>query len=396
MEAATRGNYVLLRPVENYPVGVFDLDSGKVVMGFKRAAMDVYGDVAVAERVDGEVGLYHVSNSISSGPVMPFEKTALPRKLEFLSASALSGDARYLAISATDHGAVWDLKARKRIVSLRGFRGGLLTNDGYLFADFPALDKTPRGIARLALTDAGNTSRVFELSEPLSFQTGDTVIVAKTKNSKSFPFDLVGISARDTRTGAVLWEKPLDRTFPNKPVGGSGDLLILRGQASSKTQIVSEGNYQESVNDTEYRVLNVRTGEVVAQFVLRANEAPTLQMMPFVTRELYGFSDVAGRTLIYSVKTGKRIATFLGTPLTINPAGTELCLRKGNTQIARYDLTSLTSTGKANFKEGIVFGTYSQDGSRLFILTADQSGYWIGTKAISPTAAATPGATKVQ
>jgi WD40 repeat protein len=398
MEGVTRGRYVLLRPVESYPLGVFDLDTAKIVMGFKRAAGDVFDGIAVAERVDGEIGLYHVSSTISSGPVMPFDKTALPRKLDFLSASALSPDGRYLAISATDHGAVWDLKEKKRVASLRGFKGGLVTSDGYLFADFPALDKTPRGIARLSLTTT-NSGKVFELPESPSWQSGDTVVILKTKdNGKSFSFtppSILSISARDVQTGTVLWQKSLDRTFPIYPLNGSR-LLILRSEAASKTEIVNEGNYRESMSDTAYQVLDLRGGETVSQFVLRANEAPPIQITPFATRELYGFGDLAGRTLIYSVKDGKRVGTIFGSPLAVNPSGTELCLRKRNGQIVIYDLKTFASIGRATFKENVVFGTYSKDSQRLFILTADQSGFWIDPKAMRPPATTTASAEKKQ
>lgn len=148
MEAPTRGNYVILKPVKDAQVGVLDLESQNFVIGSaKTSAIDVYDGEVLTQSVSGEVGIFELSSHERKGQV------ELPTSsLGSLRAWAVSADLKWLAVSGTSRGAVWDLSASKRLYSTRGFRGAYFDGDQALYADFPQEDPQPRTIARAELS----------------------------------------------------------------------------------------------------------------------------------------------------------------------------------------------------------------------------------------------------
>ena len=59
MVPATRGDYLIIRPVKDYALGVMDLKKKAIVKVNMQPALDIYDDVLVVEMRNGEVGLYN-------------------------------------------------------------------------------------------------------------------------------------------------------------------------------------------------------------------------------------------------------------------------------------------------------------------------------------------------
>lgn len=57
LAAPGRGEYVLLRPIDKYPVGVMDLKTKKIFMANKKEAFDIYDRVHVSEKRNAELAL---------------------------------------------------------------------------------------------------------------------------------------------------------------------------------------------------------------------------------------------------------------------------------------------------------------------------------------------------
>jgi hypothetical protein len=119
--AATHGDYVLVRPVQGYGVGVFDFKSGKGLLANKNPALDVYDDIVVREQRDGEPALY----DLKTGKQLARAELS-GGSLGNLKALALSPDLRWLAVSGAERGAVWNLSDGKQLYLTRAFTGGLL------------------------------------------------------------------------------------------------------------------------------------------------------------------------------------------------------------------------------------------------------------------------------
>ncbi len=69
---ATKGDYLILRPIEKYAAGVMDLIQNKVFFASKQEAIDLYDKSFASERIDGVLFLFQVGK----------ENPELKRKIE--------------------------------------------------------------------------------------------------------------------------------------------------------------------------------------------------------------------------------------------------------------------------------------------------------------------------
>jgi hypothetical protein len=146
MTAATRGDYLLIRPIKDYPLGVMDLKTKTIAKVNERAALDIYDPYFVAEMRNGQVGLYRMEkNELIATTVL--SNLTLGR----LRVAELSPDMKWLALSGRSRGGVWNLTKGEAVLALRGFQGGYLSDDGYFFGDFPKYQEAERNVARFKL-----------------------------------------------------------------------------------------------------------------------------------------------------------------------------------------------------------------------------------------------------
>ena len=139
-----KGDFVVLTPIKDYPIGLFDLKQNKLVLGYKRKALDVYDKEYVVEGLDGELAFYNLSDVNSATPLQKIKLPLSP--LTELKAHALSADSNYLAVAESSRSAVWKLDPMERIFHLRSFEGACFCQDNWFFADFPKFEKVEQPI----------------------------------------------------------------------------------------------------------------------------------------------------------------------------------------------------------------------------------------------------------
>lgn len=230
IEAATRGNYVILKPVKDSLVGVLDLASQVFVIGSTQcSAMDVFEKEVLTQRASGEVGIFDITTHQQKAQI------ELPKSsFGDLRAWAVSPDLKLLAISGTSRGAVWDLTASKRLYLTRGFRGAYFDGDQSFYADFPKLDAQPRTIAR------GDLSRNTLVPGPpldekvAARQWGQFLLLRKPAGKENSLKYNITLEVQDVRDGHLLWS----RTFPKE-----APALTLDWQFSS---LILEWHLEES------------------------------------------------------------------------------------------------------------------------------------------------------
>jgi hypothetical protein len=114
--SANDSRFLLLRPIKENPVGMFDWAQNKLLMGNRRPALDVYNGVAASEARDGTVAL----SQITSTEAKTIAWVQLPeRPLAGLRITQLSDDLNLLALSLGSRGAVFDLQQGKRLCAAR-------------------------------------------------------------------------------------------------------------------------------------------------------------------------------------------------------------------------------------------------------------------------------------
>ena len=94
-----------------------------------------------------------------------------------------------------------------------------------------------------------------------------------------------------------------------------------------------------------------------------------------VTRDWLVGYDSIGRTLIYSLKTGKCTAKFFGDPWSVSLSGT-LVFEYDPGRLAIYDLTS-NKKSDLTFPFPVSSTFFTRDGKKLLLLTKDQVVYTV-------------------
>ncbi len=407
LTAASNPRYLLVRPTQKNPVGAFDLVTKKLVVANRMNAYDVWGEFAVAERLNGEIGLYPL------GQPHPTEILQMPLgRLGHLHSSAVSPDLNWLAISSRTRGGVWDLQANKRLFLIRGFRSSAFPSKSELYLDLPKFESSRRELWLLDLVTQHGDSKPLGKAEgageaptaedPTSEITFGSVLLRSThhKKGKDYLHD-VQIEARDTRTEATLWSRTFPKLAPRVyGIAETGRLVFLwpADTSDAREEISHDPKLRErfakvkiSAGDFLLEVADSRTGSTLGGALVLTGKGYFRLKQLFAAGQWIVAEDDLNRVLIYSLQTGRQAGKVFGATPVVSPAGNLLCVTNERGELLLYDLPGMTKRDDFFFTGRIAAGGFSADGKRLFILTDDQTTFVLDVSgAASAVAAARP------
>jgi WD40 repeat protein len=384
LATATRGDFVMLRPVKDYPLGVLDLAAGKGIFSFKRPAVDIFDQVFVCEERDGELGLHDVRSR------QQLARTSLPGgHLGMLRAGAISADWKWLAVSEEGRGAVWDLSSGQRFYHVRGFQGAYFPNTHVIYADFPKFNDVPRSFCQMSL-HAEQISTKAEITEEHARQHGQFLVIFKAPGEKQSGEPRT-LEIQDVTTGATLWSRYFPKEEPSFSVGSSENRLLLWWQASSATAKDEMQNFpaiseklsvrKERAEAYFLEVLEARTGKVLGALAIETGSRFGGISDAHCSGDWVTISDNQNRVLLYSLSSGNEVGRYFGNHPVLSSAGGLLCLENESGHIALYDLNSGQDLDHWVFSSPISLREFSPDGKRLFVLTSDQTSYVLDVSA---------------
>ncbi len=388
MEAATRGNYIILRPVKDAQVGLLDLATQKFVIGStKSPVMDVYDTDVLMQKTSGEVGVFDfVSHQQKGEAELPMSS------LGTLSAWAVSRDLRWLAASGTSRGAVWDISLSKRLYYTRGFRGAYFDGTQALFADFPKQDPQPRTIARgeLSREDMGTARSIDE--KLAAQQYGQYLLFRKSSGKDNSLVRNITLEVQDVRDGHVLWSRAFPREAPHISLYQQSASLVFTWNADSpaaKEEI--KGNdllrsrfaaMQDHKGAYLIEVVEAATGISRGQLLIDTGKGSFRVARCFVEGDWALVGDNENRTRVYSLSTGEQKAILFGSYSMVSTVAGILVVENELGDIDVYDLKSLEKRNLLTFPYRISAWSFSADGKRLFVLTANQVAYVFDSQAL--------------
>lgn len=377
---AARGNYVMIRPIQNFPVGVFDLTTKKIVMANKLSAFDLYDDLFVSERKNGELGLYGLAQNDMRAKVL------LPRNaLGRLRAAAVSPDFKWLAVSERSRGAVWDLTKGERVFHVRGFRGAHFGDDGHLYADFPKLNQQERTVARLN----GSTGEVTT-GQPIgenerAEQRGPFLVLTKPTNEGGNFAEKVSVEVREARGGKTLWSRDFPKEAPGvyvDPHEGAMMLVWALKASAARAEIKADPRLgqqlsamKEKEGDYFLQTVDARTGKVTGGLMIETGKGSFRVRNVFAAGDLVLVADSENRVLVYSLSTGEKKGQVFGGHPAVSKEGNLLSVENERGQVTVYDLSTLQKRDGFTFSSPVALSRFSADGKRLFVLTASQTTY---------------------
>jgi len=308
MAAVTRGDCVLLHPLRDSPIGVFDLAKRQIVLSPKRQiTVDAYDGVGVAERLNGELGLYPL------GQTTPTAITTLPQSpLGPLTAVALSNNQDWLAVSGSTRGAIWDVSHNTRVAFLRSFHGAWFENDGAMYAEFPKFEKVDHSIARIDV-HTGDAEGKVNLAEKTVEQAGEFLIVSSAKNVERFERKNGDLEFQDVKTGARLWTRHFDHEFPAWRVNpGAGTVLFswLASSRGAKDEIQRFPTlHAGAALDLLIEVVNATTGKDIGAVLVNG---ATLNSYAVADGDWLAISEPNNRTVLYSISSAEEKLSVFG------------------------------------------------------------------------------------
>ncbi len=381
LEAATKGNYLFVRPFQapKYGVGVMDVAKGQVIKASPQSAIDIYEDVFVAERVTGELALYGMTEST------PRVAVALPRGLlGRLRASAVSNDLRYVAVSERSRGALWDLTKGERLGQVpNGFRGAHFDAEQNFFADFTKFNNDGRWLVRVDPRQR-QASGVVAIKEEFAEQAGAFLLVTTPIMTNEIR-EGAGLEMRDARDGKSLWKKSYPKDDPSVFVESTSSTAVFMWPASSQT-VRDEARrdpalakrlaaLKEKQGDYFVQVVDARTGAVRGSLFIETGKGSFDVEDVFAVNDWVVIADSTNRVIVYSLSTGASKGHVFGGRATVGAAAGLICVENGPGRVRLYDLATLQMREELTFTHAVSLSAFSPDGKRLLVLTADQTAY---------------------
>jgi WD40 repeat protein len=402
LTSATQGDYFFVSPLKNDPMGLVDLKTEKLAVDFKHPAADVYGTTLVTEQISGELVLHSLENiSADSAPLavvkLPQARLSPPR------AVAISPDFNWMAISQNSRGAVWDVTHNIRTMELGSFQGAWFAPDQAFYVDLSKFMETERAIARLN-PSLGRGSLGYKIGDAVASQHGPYLLISKararTSNQETdFWFDfgcmrvilnqLAGVTGggpiarnedvelHDVRDGRLVWSRYFPKEVPVLSIGAGNVLLRWPVKnVAARDELAKYPELKKTAADNDYLLeqVDLHNDSVIARLVISTHKGSFKVEHAFVEGDSVIVSASGDQVLTYSLSGGQEKGHFFGTNPAVSSNGL-IAVENEASQLSLYDLASSQLKRQYSFADPILFKTFSPDGNRMFVFTADQTAF---------------------
>ena len=402
LSSATRGDYVFVGPLKDEPMGLYDLKTGGVRINFKHSAADVYGDTLVTEDVAGEVNLHSLEKLTGSSP--PLARAKLPQaRLSPPRAVAVSPDFNWMAISQSSRGAVWDITHNIRTMEMRSFRGAWFGPDQSFYVDMTKFLERERAIGRLNPV-LGQGTIGFKIGDAAASQTGPYLLIYKPRSSKKsnisgsfFDFGCMravrtrlfglpdsdpiifgeDVEIHDVRDGRLVWSHSFPNEVPVLSVGA--EKILLRWpvkSAAAHDELAKYPELKKAAADGDYLLeeIDLQNDSVVGKVVISTHRGSFRVEHAFCRDDWVVVAASGEQVLAFSLASGQEKAHFFGTNPSLSSSGL-IAVENEASQLSLYDIATSQVKRQYSFTDPILFKSFSAEGNRMFVFTADQTAY---------------------
>lgn len=377
--AATNAKYILIRPVIGYAVGAYNLDAKKFVFANRMAATDVWQNLSLSERLNGEIGLYE------AGETKAVETTQLPiGKLGSLRAFTASPDLKFLAISNHTRGGLWNLDTNNRVFHVRAFQNVFFAPNTTFFLDFPSFEKTDREMAVASPVTGQSKARPVDKDDDITFY-GDVLLRVKHGEKNRSVRKNLELDVLDIVDQKPLWSVSFPKQAPSFAGSPDSSTVVFTWPAASdgvRGEVSRLPGLQplwdkEKPKEGDYllEALDSRKGTLVGALVLHTGKWSYFPESVVAMGDWFVVSDNHNRVLLYSISSGQERARWFGYRPEVSRNCQRLCLVNGRGHLLVYDLQTLKPSEDLYFATHISAHQLSGDGKKLFVLTDDQTAF---------------------
>ena len=419
MKLTGNPNYVIVKPLANAMMGVFDISKGAIVNGMNKADATLWNDVIFFEDVSGSVQVANVKYNPESKffNVTSIGKIDIPiGSMRRLYAANVSDNMKWLAVSSKTRGAMWDLTSGERKMHVRGFRGAIVAANGTAIGDFPPYSPANHSLVYMnATTNEANQLR--EIPEKGARQYGRFVMLRRSlkekepekgKDSKdaeppaAIPGELasdesldsdVRFELHDVVNDKLVWSREFKKEAPEFFFDEFSGRLIFYwdlGSEAGKTRLKEEPALAERArqmgnknDDYLVEVYDAFASKSIGVLLLETGQGSFDIQSGFSEGNWLVLHDDNNRVLIYAIKEGELRHRFFGANAAMNPSRQQVIVENYPGELTLYDLATGNSQARLRFKNGAAFVRFSLDGKRLLVLTAGQIAYAFDTDKLS-------------
>jgi len=400
-------NYVVIKPLANAQMGIFDVTKGTIVSGMNKADVTLWNDLMFWELASGSVSISKVNYNESDKVLhsTPIGTIDIPvGSMSRLYAASVSDDMHWLAASSKTRGAMWDLSSGERKVHVRGFRGAIVAADGAAIGDFPKLDPVNHSLVWLS-APTNQVTPLREIPEKGSRQYGRFVMVRQSlkppkndKEKEKAKEGNAGVSSdeiddeslmrevkfelRDIINDKVIWAREFKKEAPRFFFDDYSGRLIFYwdlGSEAGKARLkedpaLVERSRQMGNKDDDYlvEVYDAFASKSVGVLLLETGKGSFDIESGFSEGDWLVLRDDNNRVLVYSIKTGELRHRFFGAHAAMNPSGNQVIVENYPGELTLYDLNTGNTQARLRFKTSTAFVRFSLDGKKMFVLTAGQ------------------------
>ena len=408
-------NYVVVKPLGNARMGIFDLTKGVIVNGMNKNDATMWNDVIFFEDVSGSVQVaktvYDPENKFFK--VDSISKIDIPiGSMRRLYAANVSDNMQWLAVSSKTRGAMWDLTSGERKLHVRGFRGAIVAANGTAIGEFPPYAPANHALVFMNATTS-QANQVREIPEKGARQYGRFVMVRtslkelkqpeKGKDSKekdgpkpppaipgqfseddSLDHD-VRFELHDVVTDKLVWSREFKKEAPeyffdefSGRVIFYWDLGSEAGKARLKEETaLAERARQMGNKDDDYlvEVYDAFASKSIGVLLVETGQGSFDIESGFSEGNWLLLHDDNNRVLVYAIKEGELRHRFFGANAAMNPSRQQVIVENFPGELTLYDLATGNAQARLRFKNGAAFVRFSLDGKRLLVLTSGQVAY---------------------
>jgi WD40 repeat protein len=404
-------DYVLIKPLLNARVGLFDLKRGVVATAMNKEDITIWNNLVAFEAADGRIVLREVSYDEAAKTLAGKEvgRVELPvSSLKGLNAAEVSDSFGWLLLSSKSRGGLWNLSTGERKFYVRGFKGGVVSDDGGSVGDFPTLADTPHSL--VLLNPAADTvAPVRELPERGARQYGRFVLLrsplkAKApkdekkdeKKAQPGPFGAddsdgltlgreVRFELKDFLRDQVIWTRDFPKEAPEFSFDEfTGRLIIywrlgsdvgkakLKESAELKARADALGN---KADDLLVEVVDAFAQRTVGMMLVETGQGSFSISDGLSEGDWLVLHDSEGRVLVYSIKDGELRHRFFGRNAAVNPKKHQVAVENFPGEVTLYDLDTGERRARFVVNGSAAFVRFNLGGNKLFVLSDAQSAY---------------------
>jgi hypothetical protein len=396
---------IIIKPMANAKMGVFDIKKGIVTAGLNKEDATQWTNLTAYEAANGRILIRElIYNETEKRPdSKDVGAIEIPVSLiRGLAAAEVSDSFNWLLISSKTRGGLWNLATGERKFYVRGFKGGIVGDDGAAVGDFPKLNEAQRSLVLLNPSRAA-VEAIRELPESGAQQYGRFVLHRRSLREQPKPDvkktgpdpeeaseglelrEEVRFELKDFVQDKVIWSREFPKEAPQYSFDKFAGRLILYwrlGSETGKAKLRESSQLQEKAQqlgnkEDDYLV------EVVDAFAQKTTGLMLLETGNGSFDIGRGLSegdwlvlrDSEGRVLVYSIKDGELRHRFFGDLAAINPTKNQIAIQNFPGEIVLYDLD--TGNRKTSFliNGSAAFIRFNLAGTKLLVLSDAQSAY---------------------